>query len=99
VQIWDNDPGTLAAVAGGWSRSLAPARSTSTSAARSATFRKSPERAYLLRYPDRVGQIVARVAAACAPVPVTAKIRLGCTRDTINAIDVAKRSSRPAARR
>ena len=30
------------------------------------------------------------MAAACAPVPVTAKIRLGCTRDTINAIDVAQ---------
>jgi tRNA-dihydrouridine synthase B len=43
-----------------------------------------------LQFPDRVGQIVARVAAACHPVPVTAKIRLGCTRDTINAIDVAQ---------
>ena len=31
-----------------------------------------------------------RVAAACRPTPVTAKIRLGCTRDTINAIDVAQ---------
>ena len=27
---------------------------------------------------------------ACAPTPVTAKIRLGCTRDEINAIDVAQ---------
>ena len=37
-----------------------------------------------------MGEIVARVAAACRPTPVTAKIRLGCTRDTINAIDVAQ---------
>ena len=37
-----------------------------------------------------MGQIVARVAAACSPTPVTAKIRLGCSRDTINAIDVAQ---------
>jgi tRNA-dihydrouridine synthase B len=34
--------------------------------------------------------IIERVVAACAPVPVTAKIRLGCTRDQINAIDVAQ---------
>src|SRR4029450_12719447 len=39
---------------------------------------------------NRVGQIVERVVAACAPTPVTAKIRLGCTRDQINAIDVAQ---------
>ena len=44
----------------------------------------------MLGYPDRVGEIVARVAAACRPVPVTAKIRLGRTRDRINAIDVAQ---------
>src|SRR5262249_30405521 len=44
---------------------------------------------YLLRDPQRVGRIVERVANACRPTPVTAKIRLGCTRDTINAIDVA----------
>jgi tRNA-dihydrouridine synthase B len=30
------------------------------------------------------------VVAACAPTPVTAKIRLGCTRDQINAIDIAQ---------
>lgn len=91
VQIWDNDPDTLAAVG----RRLVeefhvsivdinfgcPVRDVSV---------KAESGSYLLRYPDRVGQIVARVAAACAPVPVTAKIRLGCTRDTINAIDVAQ---------
>jgi tRNA-dihydrouridine synthase B len=91
VQIWDNNPESLAAVG----RRLAeefrvsvidinfgcPVRDVSE---------KAQSGAYLLRYPDRVGEIVARVAAVCAPVPVTAKIRLGCTRDTINAIDVAQ---------
>jgi tRNA-dihydrouridine synthase B len=91
VQIWDNNPDTLAAVA----RRLAeefrvsvvdvnfgcPVRDVSE---------KAQSGSYLLRYPDRIGEIVARVAAACRPVPVTAKIRLGATRDTINAIDVAQ---------
>jgi tRNA-dihydrouridine synthase B len=34
--------------------------------------------------------IISRVVAACAPTPVTAKIRLGCTRDCVNAIEVAQ---------
>ena len=51
---------------------------------------KAESGSYLLRDPERVGRIVGRVAAACAPMPVTAKIRLGWTRDTINAIDVAQ---------
>jgi tRNA-dihydrouridine synthase B len=91
VQIWDNNPETLAAVG----RRLAeefrvsvvdlnfgcPVRDVSE---------KAESGSYLLRYPDRIGEIVARVAAACRPVAVTAKIRLGATRDTINAIDVAE---------
>ncbi len=91
VQIWDNDPATMAAVG----RRLAhefhvtvvdinfgcPVRDVS---------QKAKSGSYLLRYPNRVGQIVASVRAVCDPVPVTAKIRLGCTRDTINAIDVAQ---------
>jgi tRNA-dihydrouridine synthase B len=91
VQIWDNDPAALAAVG----RRLVeefhvslidvnfgcPTRDVAE---------KARSGSYLLRCPERVGEIVARVAAACAPVPVTAKIRLGSTRDTINAIDVAQ---------
>jgi tRNA-dihydrouridine synthase B len=91
AQIWDNDPGSLAAL-GHWLASElqvsvvdlnfgCPVRDVSE---------KAESGSYLLRYPDRVGRIVAAVAAACAPVPVTAKIRLGATRDTINAIDVAQ---------
>ena len=51
---------------------------------------KAHSGSYLLRFPDRVGQIVSAVAKACAPTPVTAKIRLGSCRDTINACDVAQ---------
>ena len=51
---------------------------------------KAHSGSYLLRDPERIGTIVARVAAACAPTPVTAKIRLGCTRDSIRAIEVAQ---------
>jgi tRNA-dihydrouridine synthase B len=91
VQIWDNDPETLAAVgarlAGEFGVSVVdinfgcPVKQV-TEAAHSGS--------YLLRFPDRVGKIVERVVAACAPTPVTAKIRLGCTRDCINAIDIAQ---------
>jgi tRNA-dihydrouridine synthase B len=91
VQIWDNDPVKLAAVG----RRLVeefhvsvvdinfgcPVRDIAA---------KAQSGSYLLRYPERVGQIVAQVAGECRPVPVTAKIRLGATRDTINAIDVAQ---------
>jgi tRNA-dihydrouridine synthase B len=51
---------------------------------------KAHSGSYLLAFPDRVGAIVERVVRACQPTPVTAKIRLGCTRDSINAIDVAQ---------
>jgi tRNA-dihydrouridine synthase B len=91
VQIWDNDPDTLAEVGRrlveDYSVSVidinfgCPVRDVS---------QKAESGSYLLGDPNRVGRIVARVAAACLPVPVTAKIRLGCTRDTINAIDVSQ---------
>jgi tRNA-dihydrouridine synthase B len=51
---------------------------------------KAHSGSYLLRCPERIGAIVERVVHACAPTPVTAKIRLGCTRHSINAIEVAK---------
>ena len=91
VQIWDNVPESLAAVGSRLAHEFqvsvvdinfgCPVRDVSE---------KAQSGSYLLRYPDRIGRIVASVAAACAPVPVTAKIRLGATRDTINAIDVAQ---------
>jgi tRNA-dihydrouridine synthase B len=51
---------------------------------------KAHSGSYLLREPKRIGAIVERVVAACHPTPVTAKIRLGCTREKITAIDVAQ---------
>jgi tRNA-dihydrouridine synthase B len=91
VQIWDNDPGLLAAVgarlAHGYRVSVVdinfgcPVKQVTE---------KAHSGSYLLRFPDRVGAIVERVVQACAPVPVTAKIRLGCTRNNIVANEVAQ---------
>ncbi len=91
VQIWDNDPEMLAEVA---RRLACQFRVSVVDINFGCPVRNIAQRArsgsYLLRDPERVGQLVARVVAACRPVPVTAKIRLGWTRDTINAIDVAQ---------
>ena len=90
VQIWDNDPGKLAAVG---RRLVEEFRVSVVDINFGCPVRDVSEKAesgsYLLRYPDRVGAIVARVAQACTPTPVTAKIRLGVDRCSINAIDVA----------
>ena len=91
VQIWDNDPAAMADVG----RRLVdefdvsivdinfgcPVRRVTCNA---------ESGSYLLRYPDRVGQIVRRVAEACRPVPVTAKIRLGPSEEMVNAGEVAQ---------
>lgn len=91
VQIWDNDAVQLAAVG----RRLVEELHVSVvdlnfGCPQRDVAEKAHSGAYLLGQPNRVGQIVAQVAAACRPTPVTAKIRLGLTRDTINAIDVAQ---------
>jgi tRNA-dihydrouridine synthase B len=90
VQIWDNDPAVLAAVGERLAHEYrvsvvdinfgCPVKDISA---------KAHSGSYLLRDPQRVGRIVQRVVEACRPTPVTAKIRLGCTRNTINAIEVA----------
>jgi len=90
VQMWDNDPEVLAAVGQRLAREYkvsvvdinfgCPVKDVS---------QRAHSGSYLLRYPERVGRIVERVVEACRPTPITAKIRLGCTRDTINAIEVA----------
>jgi tRNA-dihydrouridine synthase B len=91
VQIWDNDPVTLAKVGERLAHEYkvsvvdinfgCPVRDV---------VQKAQSGSYLLREPERMGAIIEQVVKACAPVPVTAKIRLGCTRDEINAIDVAQ---------
>ena len=91
VQIWDNDPETLARVG---ARLAHEYQVSVVDINFGCPVRQVTERAhsgsYLLRHPDRMGAIIERVVTACRPTPVTAKIRLGCTRDKINAIDVAQ---------
>jgi tRNA-dihydrouridine synthase B len=91
VQIWDNDPETMARVG---RRLVEEFRVSIVDINFGCPVRQVTEKAhsgsYLLRFPDRMGAIIEQVVAACAPTPVTAKIRLGCTRDNINAIDVAQ---------
>lgn len=91
VQIWDNCPETLEELAG----RLAHERHVSVvdlnfGCPAPAIAKRSASGSYLLREPERVGALVERVAKVCAPVPATAKIRLGLTQDTINACDVAQ---------
>ncbi|HEV3003453.1 MAG TPA: tRNA dihydrouridine synthase DusB [Pirellulales bacterium] len=91
VQIWDNDPATLAEVGARLAHEFrvsvvdinfgCPVKQVSVAA---------QSGSYLLRDPQRVGAIVERVARACHPTPVTAKIRLGCTRDKVTAIEIAQ---------
>lgn len=91
VQIWDNDPEKLAAVGARLAHEFkvnvvdinfgCPVKQIT---------QEAHSGSYLLRYPERVGEIVRRVVDACAPVPVTAKIRLGCTRDRLVACEVAQ---------
>jgi tRNA-dihydrouridine synthase B len=91
VQIWDNDAPTLAKVA---SRLAHEYRVSVVDINFGCPVRQVTQKAhsgsYLLRFPERMGEIIEQVVAAAAPTPVTAKIRLGCTRDQINAIDVAQ---------
>ncbi|MFO0820246.1 MAG: tRNA-dihydrouridine synthase [Pirellulales bacterium] len=91
VQMWDNDPEVLAKVGARLAHEYkvsivdinfgCPVKQVTE---------KAHSGSYLLRFPERMGQIIEKVVAACRPTPVTAKIRLGCTRDRINAIDVAQ---------
>ncbi|HBO46110.1 MAG TPA: tRNA dihydrouridine synthase DusB [Planctomycetaceae bacterium] len=91
VQIWDNDPDTLAEVARRVAHDFrasvvdlnfgCPARDVA---------QKAESGAYLLDDPPRIGRLVERVVAACGDVPVTAKIRLGPNDDQITAADVAQ---------
>jgi len=91
VQIWDNDPATLARVGRRLVQEFGvgivdinfgcPVRQVTD---------KAHSGSYLLQDPARVGAIVERVVKACAPVPVTAKIRLGRQRGAITANEVAR---------
>ncbi|MCK6474195.1 MAG: tRNA-dihydrouridine synthase [Planctomycetes bacterium] len=90
VQMWDNDEATLAEVG----RRLAGEYGVSVV---DINFGCPVKRicdahsgSYLLSEPARVGRIVERVVQACAPTPVTAKIRLGCSHKNVTAFEVAR---------
>ena len=91
VQIWDNQPDVLARVG---ARLAHEYRVSIVDINFGCPVRQVTEKAhsgsYLLKHPERMGQIIEQVVRACEPVPVTAKIRLGCTRDNINAIEIAR---------
>jgi tRNA-dihydrouridine synthase B len=91
VQIWDNNPDMLARVG----RRLVQEYAVSVVDINSGcpvkqVTEKAKSGSYLLKEPGRMARIIERVVRACEPTPVTAKIRLGCTRDSINAIEVAR---------
>ncbi len=91
VQIWDNDPETMAKVG----RRLVEQYGVSVvdinfgCPVRQVT-EKAHSGSYLLREPQRMSQIIQKLVAACAPTPVTAKIRLGCTRREMNHLLIAR---------
>ena len=91
VQMWDNDPTILAEVGAKLAHEY---RVSIVDINFGCPVKQVTEKAhsgsYLLSQPERMGAIIERVVRACAPTPVTAKIRLGCTRDTLNAVDVAQ---------
>ena len=91
VQIWDNDPETMAKVG----RRLAGEYGVSVVDINfGCPVKQVTERAhsgsYLLSQPQRMHEIISSLVKACAPTPVTAKIRLGCTKKNANACEVAK---------
>lgn len=91
VQIWDNDPETMAKVG----RRLAEEYKVSVidinfgCPVRQVT-EKAHSGSYLLREPQRMSKIISRLVEVCAPTPVTAKIRLGCSRSHVNCNEIAK---------
>ncbi len=91
VQIWDNQPDTMAKVG---RRLVEDYRVSVVDINFGCPVRQVTEKAhsgsYLLREPNRMFQIIQQLVAACAPTPVTAKIRLGCSRDKINCNEVAR---------
>ena len=91
VQIWDNDPETMAKVG----RRLVEQYQVSVVDINfGCPVRQVSEKAhsgsYLLREPKRMFAIIQRLVEACGSTPVTAKIRLGCTRDQMNHMEIAQ---------
>lgn len=91
VQIWDNDPETMAKVGQRLSQEY---RVSVVDINFGCPVRQVTEKAhsgsYLLRTPDRMAAIISRLVEVCSPTPVTAKIRLGCNRDNVNCNEIAR---------
>jgi tRNA-dihydrouridine synthase B len=91
VQIWDNDPETMAKVG----RRLVEEYQVSVvdinfGCPVKQVTQRAHSGSYLLKFPDRMHEIIRQLVKACAPTPVTAKIRLGCTQQCANPSEVAK---------
>lgn len=98
VQIWDNDPEIMAKVG----KRLAQEYGVSVvdinfGCPVKQVTEKAHSGSYLLRDPERMYAIISRLVEACYPTPVTAKIRLGCTRKTMNHIQIAQMVERAGA--
>ena len=91
VQIWDNDPETMAKVG---KRLVEEYQVSVVDINFGCPVKQVTQRAhsgsYLLRDPQRMHAIISQLVAACAPTPVTAKIRLGCTRKSARPNEIAK---------
>ena len=91
VQIWDNDPETMAKVG---KRLVEEYQVSIVDINFGCPVRQVTEKAhsgsYLLREPQRMFQIISRLVKACSPTPVTAKIRLGCSRESVNCNQVPR---------
>ncbi len=91
VQIWHNDPALLADVGAILvHRFGVSVVDLNFGCPVKAVREKAESGSYLLDHPERIGRIVAQVASACAPVPVTAKIRLGTSEKRITAAETAQ---------
>lgn len=91
VQIWDNDPDTMAKVG----QRLVDEYHVSVvdinfGCPVKLVTEKAHSGSYLLKDPQRMFKIISQLVKVCAPTPVTAKIRLGCTRDSVNCDEVAR---------
>ena len=90
VQIWDNDPATMAKVG---KRLVEEYGVSVVDINFGCPVKQVTQRAhsgsYLLKHPDRMAAIISRLVEACSPTPVTAKIRLGCTFKHCNANSIA----------
>lgn len=91
VQIWDNDPETMAKVG---RRLVEDYQVSVVDINFGCPVKQVTERAhsgsYLLKDPGRMHKIISELVKACSPTPVTAKIRLGCTRECANPSQVAR---------